>query len=463
MPGVITNQSTVSPSSRPAPSEARWFAVGLTDHGPVNVAVRVRSIVQFLATFGPQVAYSALYSQLLAFFGEGGYEAWIARVVGPSAVKATISLDSGKLVVTARQPGAFANGWTAAYTSASKTLTLVAGTVTETYVGTDLADLLAKANQSDLIEVTSSGTLPASNVAATALASGTDDRGNITDAEIAAALDLFEYEQGRGAVSAPGWGIAVAGEVLAAHAAANGRIVITAGDRTDSLADLNDDADDLVTASDGRVLPFWPWVQIPTGATISPEGAIAGKRAANIRDRGVWIAPAGGNGALTYVTGLDQSATTADVNTAHDDHAVNAVRLVAGVPTVWGWRAIGDDSTYRYGTVRDVENRVRQDLEAALAQFVYAPATETTRQSALGTTQGVLMALASAGAFEPMKDDDGTELDPGWGAESGISFPDADVPSIAVLGVNAQFRPVGTADTVQLGLVTVPLGTALTA
>lgn len=459
--GVITSTTTIAATARPAPAEARWFATGLADRGPVDRAVRIRSLAQFVATFGAAVNYAVLYAQVAAFFALDGFEVWIARVVGPAAVHATVSLEAGDLVVTAKDPGAFANGWTAAYTAATKTLVIVTDDGTETYVGTDLASLLEACEASLKVTVTSGGALPAGNVAATALATGADDRGSITATHMTDALDLFDAELGRGAVSVPGWSAGDVGAALIAHAIVNGRIVIQGVDRADSLSDANTINDALAADdTDGVNGVFWPHLPTPSGAILSPEGVIAGHRAAVIRDHGPWWPPAGGSGALGYVTGVDQTATRDEIDTAHDTHGVNVVKLVAGIPTLYGWRSASTDvANYRYLSARDTINRIRQDVEAGLEPYVYAPLTVTLVEQARGTVQGILKGLEAAGAFYPLVDDDGAVLDPGWTlAVSKSVDPDA---GAGYLDVEILVRVTPGAEAIRVSITKVPLGTAL--
>lgn len=416
--GVITTTSARAAATPIASGpEARWFVVGLTDRGPADTAVRVRSLAQFEAIFGGATNYSSLHEQMQAFFGEGGYEAWVARVVGPDADSASASLDTGKLVVTAKHPGSFANTWTAEYTSATKTLTVTTDSGTETYTGADLAGLLAAAAASPTVTVTSSGTLPAANVNAVTLTGGTDDRASVTATTATNALSRFDGTLGAGAVSIPGWSHAQVGSALQQHARlAPGRIIIQGVARVDTLSDANTVSDASRSSDpDGYRGLIWPWVTTPSGATISPEGAVAGLRARTVTEKGgVWVPPAGGNGAFRYITGIDQGATRDEVNTAHDEHAVNVI-VMRGGPRLYGWRSGSlDEANFRYLHYRDILNTIRQNSEIALEPYVYAPLTEALRLQVKGTVISVLDPFVKGGAFYPNVDDDGNELDPGW-------------------------------------------------
>lgn len=412
--GVVTSTSLKSsPAVLPASREARFFVAGVTERGPVGEAVRCRSLADFEAVFGGAVSYSNLHEHMRVFWAEGGYEAYVSRIVGPDPVNALISLDSGKLVVTAKNPGAFANGWTAAYTSASKTLTVVTDTATETYAGTDLATLLTATEDSATVDVSSSGTLPSSNVTATALATGDDDRGDITSDEAIDALDVFVPGLGSGAVAIPGWTADQLGDELIAWAAETKRVALLATARTDDLAAAQVDAE-AAADEEGNGGLFWPWLLTPSGATISPESAVAGLRARVIRNAGPWVAPAGGNGVLAYISDTDQKATRAEVDAAHDDSGVSVVTIVSGGPRLYGWRSLAGTNDLRYLHYRDTLNMIAYQVEEALEPYVYAPMTGALAQNAAGTCMGVLEPLVSGGALFPMVDDDGNTIDPGF-------------------------------------------------
>src|SRR5215813_12886642 len=90
------------------------FVVGLTDRGP-TVATLIQSLTDFVNRFGPRQTYSPMYDSMETYFKEGGYSAYISRVVGPAATLGTLNLLDGSaaiaLVATAAGPGA----WSANY------------------------------------------------------------------------------------------------------------------------------------------------------------------------------------------------------------------------------------------------------------------------------------------------------------------------------------------------------------
>lgn len=459
--GVVTSTAVKSaPAVTPTDPQARYFLAGITERGPVGVAVRCRSLAEFTAAFGGQVPYSPLVDHLRVFWAEGGYEAVVARLVGPAAVKATASLDSGKLVVTARNPGAFASTWTAGYTAASKTLTITTDTGTETWTGDDLAGLLAAAAASPTVTVTSSGSLPTANVAAVTLTGGSDDRTSITASVATAALAAFGDALGAGAVALPGWSATQVGAALITHAKATRRIALLAGARTDTLTAFQTAVATLRPQdADGCAGAFWPWVMTPGGAVVSPESAVAGVRARAIRAAGPWLPPAGGNGRLGYVAAVDQAATRGEVNTAHDEYAVSVITTIAGGPRLYGWRALAPASAdLRYLSYRDTLNLIRVAVEEVLEPYVYAPLTAALAQNAVGSIIGALKPLIDGGGLFPLIDADGTRLDDGYRV---------DVTTTVGPGGEGVLRPVvavrvaPAAELIQVPITKVAVGAAL--
>jgi len=70
-------------------------------------------MAEFEDKFGVRVTYSYLWDAMDCFYKEGGNQAYIARVVGPAPVVATVTLKDGTnnptLQVNANSPGAWGN------------------------------------------------------------------------------------------------------------------------------------------------------------------------------------------------------------------------------------------------------------------------------------------------------------------------------------------------------------------
>jgi hypothetical protein len=165
----------------------RFFIVGQTQKGTTTPTV-IRSMREYIATFGARTGGVSMYDAAELALRAGVAELVVCRATGSAAATASLSMDTGKIVVTARSVGAYANSFTAAYTSATNTLTIVTDVGTETYVGATAAALLAEASISTTVAVTSSGTLPASNVTVASLTGGADDYAGVAWATVLAAI-----------------------------------------------------------------------------------------------------------------------------------------------------------------------------------------------------------------------------------------------------------------------------------
>ena len=205
---ISTSPSALAVGGR---KSGRFMIVGQTQTGDVTKAAIVRSLAEYVAVYGARSAGSSMYDAAELAFRCGVSDLVVARAAGPNPVKATVSLSAGNIVVTAKDAGAYANTYTAAYATAGTTLTLVAGSVTETYSGATAAALVATAASSTRFTVTSNGTLPAGNVTSTALAGGTDDFANVV---WATSLGLLTPDLGAGAVAIPGLPYATVGRDL---------------------------------------------------------------------------------------------------------------------------------------------------------------------------------------------------------------------------------------------------------
>ena len=219
---VVVNTSPSSPPTA-GPVSGRFFIVGQTQKGSTTPTI-IRSMREYMAEFGSRTVCSAMYDAAELALRSGVAELVVARAVGPAAVKATASLESGDLVVTAKDFGAFANAFTAAYTSATKTLTVVTDAGTETYTGTTIAELLTAANASTTVTVTSTNSaLPSSDVSATNLATGTDDYSNVVWSTTLAGITP---DLGPGAIATPGVAHGTSGQALCTHASTTDRLAL---------------------------------------------------------------------------------------------------------------------------------------------------------------------------------------------------------------------------------------------
>lgn len=79
--GVTVTTRELPPARGVASATSTWFVAGLAGSGPTDAATRLRSIADFIATYGQRAAANAvLYDALDTFFQEGGSMAYVARI-----------------------------------------------------------------------------------------------------------------------------------------------------------------------------------------------------------------------------------------------------------------------------------------------------------------------------------------------------------------------------------------------
>ena len=94
MPGVdITTITRTGPVAQNLAPSGQLFMAGMAERGSTTAPVLIRGLADFVAKFGQRVSYSHLYDNIATFFEEGGAQAYVIRVVGPSATKGTISVN----------------------------------------------------------------------------------------------------------------------------------------------------------------------------------------------------------------------------------------------------------------------------------------------------------------------------------------------------------------------------------
>jgi hypothetical protein len=371
-PGSIVTVRSAPPPRVVPTDTGQWFVTGLTDRGPINRAVTVQSLQEFIANFGARQTYSVLYDALETFFREGGAKAVIGRVVGPASVVAFKNLlDAGaavSLIAKAKGPGAFGNAITvqvqspgAGGTPASFSLLVTdpnypGGALTEQSPDfTTQAAAVAWSQQSQLIDLTlgASANLPAA-AAAGAMATGTDDRAAVTDAQWRTAQALFLRDLGPGQVSQVGRTTTTAHADVLAHAAANNRFALLDAPDSPTVATITaaSVAQRGVNARFGAM--FGPWIVIPglvpgTSRIVPPCAAVAGRINASDASGSTPNVPAAGvtEGVLRSAVGLSQPAY--DGGSGQDitrdsmySAGVNLIIYRYGQYEVFGWRTLVD-------------------------------------------------------------------------------------------------------------------------
>ena len=126
---------------------------------------------------------------------------------------------------------------------------------------------------------------------------------------------------------------------------------------------------------------YAPWVVISDpltkrGATVPPDGAIAGRYAATDIKRGVHKAAAGiDDGRIRGLMRLDGLFSHGEIETLNPAH-VNALRHVEGVgDLIWGARTLSADPELRYVTTRRLLLFIEESIDQGTRWVVFEPNT----------------------------------------------------------------------------------------
>lgn len=429
----VTTQAIASPPPGVVVDSGQAFIVGQTQRGPVHTPTRVFGLADYRAIFGERSGGSDAYDVVTTAFKEGLGSAWIVRAAGPAPVKATIGLDSNKITVTAKEYGAFANTWEAAYTTATRTVTIIKGDTTVTYSGSDAAGVQAAAAVDPDVTVTVTS-LPSGNVASTNLAGGTDDYSNVV---LATTLAYAGADLGDGAVVWPGKVSSATSAALAAHCAATNRLGLL------SVAAATTQANAIAAAAavtDGEHLALvWPHVTVDTNSgtlTVEPTGFVLGCRARAHAAEGPQASPIRDiHGRARWVTGVETETTAAEW-VALNDAGVSVVRTSNSNLRLYGWKTLAapDDVTNLQGAqFRDVIDRVAVGCQRIADEFVGR--TIDGKGQALGEFAGQLTGFLSgmSAAFFAGTDDPGYVVDVGPGVNTTANLAAGDIA--AAVGV----------------------------
>lgn len=457
MPGTIIRTEGGTGATRLTRGrEGTLFLTGLTERGPVGVAVELFSMADAERAFGGYVSWGDVYDQLVAFFGEAeadgvrGARAVVTRVVGVTATNGTRNVQNATAVAVLRldaasneggvqgvDPGAWSTRVTTQFvngTDAATQRTLQVyfdGVLKETFRDfTTPAQLAVMAQASRYVRAVdlASGNAdlkPAVDGAPVALSAGNDQRATVTDANRLTAAGLATEEFGTGFVAIPGLGSA-SGALLDAHLKAYNRV----GGMSPAAG-----SNEAAAIAFAAALPkseylgvFYPNVIIERGSdkrTISPLGFVAGVRARQALTSGVWDVPAGEAGVAHTLAGVERVIGRAEGDRLNDAR-VSAIRVIARTIRLYGWRSLwvptmpGDD-LYYFLKDRDVVNYTAVEIDRELESAVFGTIDDDGRfaNEVMARVIGVLDPIRTANGLAPragtIDDDDrgyGVSIDP---------------------------------------------------
>ncbi|ALY09344.1 tail sheath [Arthrobacter phage Jawnski] len=479
--GVEVTTSLRSGPSNPGVQSGRFHVAGLTAKGPTGKGVIVRSLAQYLATFGDRTSFSsAMFDTARLFFEEGGSELVVSRVVGPAATKGTLTLKDtlavNTLKIDAINPGASSSAMTVEVKASGGTFELIiseGSTVVSRFAGmTSPADVVSAAATNPYVKVTSMGSVsaaPANNpavLAPTALSAGADDRAAVTAAVVVSTLDNAGTLAEGGAVAAPGYTVATIGALLATHAKTYNKIaILSPGVGTTQAEAVAAGAALTPSVANEAAGIFWPSVVIPDGSgtrAIGPEGYVAAVRAKAHRDVGFWKVPAGDTARMRWALGTDVQLDVAGNNLLANSY-VNGIVTTGTNARLYGYASLAADrDNLGMLTARDALNNLRLQVSAALEPFVFAvlDGRRHLLSQVEGAVVGVVDPISKRNGFYALTVD-GEEVDPGYRVvvDESINTVTAASENKVLVSVTVRLSP--TAQLIQAEIIKVPLAAAV--
>lgn len=418
-PGVTITTSAAAVAATPGEPLGTWMIAAQTQRGPLtptDPSRPLRSLGDYTTVYGTRdaslgAAVTAAYDAVEAFFRAGGSAVLVSRVVGPSAVTASRTLQDragspvNTLRVDAIGPGAWANS--------HLKVAVANGVTSNTYVLTVLVDDVATETSPELSTPTdavtwsqssgyvrvvdlASGTAAPSNnpavLSATALASGADDLASVTDTHWTNALNNgFPTAYGPGLVSKVGITTAAGHAGTVTHAAATNRLALldgAAGSSQSTLTTLAASVQSTAGATSEYAMMFAPWVQVPASNTgtaprlIAPTSVAAGLISRQVTTGSPNVPAAGDNGRADWVLDVQTVFTDTERNTLNGASPVNVLRRpypASAAPAVelYGYNTLASsaagssNSAWRQASAQLMRLQLVHELNLIGEQFVF--------------------------------------------------------------------------------------------
>lgn len=391
---------------------------GWAPRGPTDRAQLILSWQDFERNFGADSRSQLTYG-VYHFFANGGSQAYVTRLIGATAEKANVELDS-KLRVEAKNEGDWANTY-AISTKANafdanrftlSVLEVVNSVETPVEVFPNLsmsasdARFVAKlvSNQSDYVNVSilnNATAVPADTTTPSPLLGATNAGvlGDVLEPNSTAFEDGLLPVSGEGGLfdldridlfnllCVPGESKPSVLQALQKFCRDRRAFLIADADGDADFSDLQGGPDTALTGNDAiNAALYFPWVlaadPIQGGLlrAFPPSGFVAGIYARTDSQRGVWKAPAGTEASISGASSLATILTDAE-NGVLNPQAINSLRNfpVYG-NVVWGARTLqGNDqrgSEWKYVPVRRLALFLEESLYRGTQWVVFEPNDE---------------------------------------------------------------------------------------
>jgi hypothetical protein len=497
MPAPAVNITTAaSPIPRSSPTDTGVaYVVGMSTQGPSRLltgADKVTSLNDWITRYGggslanARLSYSVDYDWIDTFFREGGNALYYGRVVGPTPVYASINLagTGTTLVVTADEYGSYFNqfkikvingpvggsGTRVVQLFQNDGTTLIDQTAeVGTQAGFSALKLGVAANVPMTITLGGGSGLP-TVASATALSSGTDDRANITQTQVNAALANLFTDLGPGQVSSPNWQTSTAHLALLGHAATYGRFALCDPVDTTTLSTVTTNAAALKGSANGSYGALYhPWVQIPSLTTggsarsVPPSALVAGKIAQNDPTDTPSQSPAGQWGTAQFAANVNTTWARVPAGSSNADTladaGVNLIVIKNGAVMIYDiWTlAATDDEFQQVGVSRWRMQTVAQIRSEADSE-IFARINRNTLTYWKGAAEGIL--LRQYGDNQLFGDLNNDRPDTAFNV-------DVDTPNTATtinagqMNMNVAARPVKGGRILNISITAVPITAAV--
>lgn len=431
--GVEVTTSLRTGPSNPGAVSGRLLIGGLTEFGPVDSTVLVRSIAGFEAVFGQRTAYASnVYDSARTFFEEGGSELVVARAVGPAATKGFVTLkdstDADTVKIEAASPGGHSVALSVEVTVEAGKFTVNVRRGSELVgrfrnMGT-VAELVEAASRNQFVRAidlgaatAAPGNNPVASVPAT-MSAGTDDRVSVTAAIVVAAMGNRGPSIRGGAVAAPGYPSDTVGALLVAFAKATNTVALLSPAEGTDVAEAKLEAAALLGVDGSYAGLFYPHLVIPDGngtRTVSPESYVAAVRARAHLQVGFWKVPAGDISLPKWIVGTVVEIDR-PTNNGLNEAQVNGITTIGGKPRLYGWASLSSDlDNLGLLSAQDALNNLGLQVETVLEEFVYEvnDGRGHLRSKVESAITGILDPIARLNGFYPLNRD-GEEVDPGY-------------------------------------------------
>lgn len=397
-PGVDVEFASSAPPRFGTPGTATVGLVGLFDQGSV---ASTGNAADLASKMGARTTYSRTTDDAGVLFALGATEVVCSRVVGPGAVLATLTLNDSAPVssmrVDAITPGAWGNSIFVVLATPA-TLTLTLGSVTEQFVGSSKADLISQVNDGStgsalvrLTDLNSIKTLAAKT--STALASGDDDRANITVTQWAAAFAALDARYGPMTVLASSATATNIQEAALDHCAAFGREAFLECVVGANLSTLESQASALASGDAdsvqfGGLFGNWAYTRANAGdpERLVPWSVVQAGVAARVdNEQGPAVSPFGPtNGdASSVVTRLYNQFSDADRHTLYEAN-VNVATDDGTTFSTLGYRTLDSTPIANDLQVLHIKMAIKFEATGIAKGFIGSPATQQTGASYAG-------------------------------------------------------------------------------